>query len=260
MPQRRIGRAAERPTQMAKTTPLPARRERLSHAVMETLQAQIGSGALKPGDRLPTELQLVDRFGVSRTVVREAISGLRANGLVEPRQGQGVFVVGTAPRFDLTILSGDLASLTSVLELLELRAPLEIEAAGLAAMRRSPGQELAIRRAFDTLTTQIESGASTVKGDFDLHMAIVEATNNRVYVDVLKYLGEKTIPRSHLGAATQAHGEDYMQRVHAEHARIVRAISEQDPDLARNEMRQHLLGSQRRYRELLPAQAAKPLE
>lgn len=229
----------------------PVRRERLSHSVFEALQEQIAAGGLMPGDRLPTELQLIERFGVSRTVVREAISGLRANGLVEARQGQGVFVVGTRPRIDMNILSGDLAGIASVLELLELRAPLEIEAAGLAAMRRTAAQEIAIHRAFEALTATIRQGGETVKADFELHMAIVEAANNRFYVDVLRYLGEKTIPRSHLKAMPRPYGADYMERVHGEHARIVAAIGEQDADLARSEMRQHLIGSQRRYRALL---------
>ena len=228
----------------------PPRRERLSHSVLEALQAQIASGALRPGDQLPTELQLVSQFGVSRTVIREAVSGLRANGLVEARQGQGVFVLGTKPQIDMNILSGDLASIASILELLELRAPLEIEAAGLAAMRRSASQDLNIRHVFDSLTTAIANGEDAVKGDFALHMAIVEATNNRFYVDVLKFLGERTIPRSHLGITPQSYGADYLERVHSEHARIVMAISDQNPELAREEMRQHLLGSQRRYRAL----------
>lgn len=229
----------------------PARRERLSHVVIEELQRRIWSGALAPGDQLPTEQQLVSQFGVSRTVVREAVSGLRANGLVEARQGRGVFVIGKKTQIDMSILSGDLASLASVLELLELRAPLEIEAAGLAAMRRSASQELAIRVAFDNLTNKIARGEGAVSGDFDLHMAIVVATNNRFYVDVLKFLGQKTIPRSHLIGAPAVYAKDYLDRVHAEHSRIVDAISEQNPDLAREEMRRHLVGSQRRYRSLL---------
>jgi len=236
-------------------TAMPSRRERLSHAVIDELQRQILSGALAPGDQLPTELQLVEQFGVSRTVVREAVSGLRANGLVEARQGRGVFVTGQKTQIDMSILSGDLASLASVLELLELRAPLEIEAAGLAAMRRSASQELAIRVAFDNLTKNIANGDSSVSGDFDLHMAIVEATNNRFYVDVLKFLGKKTIPRGQLTDASAVYAQDYLERVHAEHSRIVAAICEQNPDLAREEMRRHLMGSQRRYRSLLTQSA-----
>ena len=253
------GRSEERATHMTETkSGEPSRRERLSHAVTEELQRQIASGALSPGDQLPTELQLVSQFGVSRTVIREAISGLRANGLVEARQGLGVFVTGTKTRMDMSILSGDLASLASVLELLELRAPLEIEAAGLAAMRRTASQELAIRVAFDNLTNKIARGESSAGGDFDLHMAIVEATNNRFYVDVLKFLGQKTIPRSQLTAGPTVYAKDYLDLVHAEHSRIVGAISEQNAELAREEMRRHLMGSQRRYRSLLTQSADPP--
>jgi GntR family transcriptional repressor for pyruvate dehydrogenase complex len=166
------------------------RRERLSHPLIEALQEKIFSGALSPGDQLPTEQQLVSEFGVSRTVVREAISGLRANGLVDARQGRGVFVTDRKVRFDLSVLSGDLGELGTILELLELRLPIEIEAAGLAAMRRSPAQEARIRLAFNRLGQSIDQGESAVGADFDLHIAIVEATNNHFYVDVLKFLGQ----------------------------------------------------------------------
>lgn len=236
----------------------PARRERLSNAVIEELQGRILSGALAPGDQLPTEQQLVSQFGVSRTVVREAVSGLRANGLVEARQGRGVFVIGKKSQIDISIFSGDVASLAAVLELLELRAPIEIEAAGLAAMRRSASQELAIRAAFDRLSDSIASGEGTVSGDFDLHMAIVEAANNRFYVDVLKFLGQKTIPRSQPIAASAVYAKDYLERVHAEHLFIVEAIGEQNADQAREGMRRHLVGSQRRYRSLLTSTTRSP--
>lgn len=227
------------------------RRQRLSHPLIETLQEKIFSGELGPGDQLPTEQQLVSEFGVSRTVVREAISGLRANGLVDARQGRGVFVTDRKLRFEFSAFGGDLGELGTILELLELRLPVEIEAAGLAAMRRSPAQEARIRLAFNRLAQSIEQGESAVGADFDLHMAIVEATNNHFYVDVLKFLGQKTIPRSQLSSGPASDPQGYLDLIQGEHARIVDAISEQDADRARAEMRTHLLGSLNRYRSLM---------
>jgi DNA-binding FadR family transcriptional regulator len=220
---------------------MPARRTRLSHAVTEELQRQITSGALVPGAQLPTEQQMVMQFGVSRTVVREAVSVLRANGLVEARQGSGVFVIGSKPKSP-GIFSEEIANLASTLELFEVRTPLETEAAGIAAMRRSVTQELAIQSALDRFNASIINSQSSLDADFELHVAIAEATNNRFYADALNFLARKTIARPYTP------DEDYLAAVSAEHSRIVSAISDQNPELAREEMRRHLAGSVRRFR------------
>lgn len=227
-----------------------ARRPRLSHAVTEELQRQIASGGLAPGARLPTEQQMVMQFGVSRTVIREAISTLRANGLVDVRQGSGVFVSGGGAKRAPAIFSDDLASLTSALELLEVRAPLEIEAAGIAAMRRSVAQELAIQSALERCNASIAENRPSTDADLELHAAIAEATNNRFYADALTFLARRTIPRPQApdSSASRACGADDRAAVGAEHGRIVAAISDQDPDGAREAMRRHLLGSVKRYR------------
>ncbi|WP_454858053.1 FadR/GntR family transcriptional regulator [Rhizobium binxianense] len=224
----------------------PVRRARLSHAIIEKLQKQIVTGALSPGDQLPTEQQLVMQFGVSRTVIREAISGLRANGLVEARQGSGMFVTGTTPPSGAELLSDDITSPASALELLEIRIPLEIEAAGLAAMRRSASQELAIRAAQGRFSDLAARGENTAAADFDLHAAIVEATNNHFYVDILSHLARRTIARG--TSAGSPYPQETLAKIDEEHTRIVEAISDQNSGLAREEMRAHLSGSLRRYR------------
>ncbi|WP_011578954.1 FCD domain-containing protein [Chelativorans oligotrophicus] len=221
---------------------MPARRTRLSHAVTEELQRQISTGALAPGAKLPTEQQMVIQFGVSRTVVREAVSALWANGLVEARQGSGVFVTGSKPHKSPGIFSEDMASLASALELFEVRMPLEIEAAGIAAMRRSVAQELAIQSALDHFKTSIINNQPPLEADLEFHMAIAEATNNHFYADALIFLARRTIARPHTS------DKDYLAAVSAEHSRIASAISDQNPELAREEMRRHLAGSIKRYR------------
>jgi len=221
---------------------MPARRTRLSHAVTEELQRQITTGALAPGAQLPTEQQMVMQFGVSRTVVREAVSALRANGLVEARQGSGVFVTGSKPQKSPGIFSEDIASLASTLELFEVRTPLEIEAAGIAAMRRSITQELAVQSALERLNTSIAHDQPYFDADLEFHMAIAEATNNRFYADALIFLARRTIARPHIT------DKDHLATVGTEHSRIASAISDQNPELAREEMRRHLAGSARRYR------------
>lgn len=112
--------------------------------VAEALRRAIQGGEYKPGDKLPSEARLTETHGVSRTVVREAIAALRSDGLVEPKRGAGVFVLEPAATPGLPFQNIDHARISSIIELLELRAAVEVEAAGLAATRRSPAQEEAI--------------------------------------------------------------------------------------------------------------------
>jgi GntR family transcriptional repressor for pyruvate dehydrogenase complex len=126
--------------------PQPLVVDRLSDRLAALLGAQIESGALRAGDRLPTEQQLATAHGVSRTVVREAVHQLKSRGLLRSRQGSGVYV--TAPpaaalKLDLSLI----ASLDDVMQLREVRRALEAETAALAAERATRLQVAALRRA-----------------------------------------------------------------------------------------------------------------
>src|SRR5215468_7116897 len=129
--------------------PLAAPRS-LTHVLIERLTAQITSGELAPGAQLPTEQELIAATGVSRTVVREAVAALRAEGLVITRQGVGAFVAET-PRRPFRIDGGDLQSLRDVIQVMELRTGVEVEAAGLAAERASATDLRAIRQAYEAI-------------------------------------------------------------------------------------------------------------
>ena len=118
--------------------PLPAPRY-LTSELVARLTDDITSGKIPPGSRLPTEQELIAATGVSRTVVREAVAALRADGLVITRQGVGAFVPENARR-PLRIDVDPLSPLRAVLDVMELRTGIEIEAAGLAAARGSASQ------------------------------------------------------------------------------------------------------------------------
>ena len=121
------------------------RKVSLTEKVISSLRREIESGNLTPGSKLPTEPALTEQFGVSRTVVREAIAALKADGLLEPRQGAGVFVLAPVPRKNSgSIFDVDFAQISDVLEILELRMAVEIEAAGLACARSSVAQQAKI--------------------------------------------------------------------------------------------------------------------
>lgn len=223
--------------------------------VIETLRARIASGALATGAKLPTEVELIREFGVSRTVIREAIAILSADGLVQPRQGAGVFVTertrGSAD--GLSSLLVDLPTrLSAVLNVLEVRMAVEIEAAALAAQRRSAAQEAEIREAYERFNADLMDGRPTGNADFAFHRSIAQATNNPFYVEMLDVLGRRTIPRDLVAAFAPefVQTRSYLETMQAEHGAILDAITLSDPAGAREAMRRHLGESQRRYQTL----------
>lgn len=223
-----------------------------------SLRHAISSGQYSPGQKLPSEVELTETHKVSRTVIREAVAALKSDGIVEVRQGAGIFVLD--PAFQVTPARiVDKARVSSDLEVLEVRAPLEIEAAGLAAARRSPAQEEAIFECHRQVLRCIEENESIREADLALHVAIAEATNNPLFRQHLEFHGTAVIPQSRpLPDPDFAEQTAYRRLIHKEHEAIVMAISDRDEEAARNAMRDHLRGSQARYRELLRNSRAIP--
>lgn len=229
------------------------RRPKLSERVVAAIRQQILSGAFPAGQKLPTESQLTDRFGVSRTVIREAMASLAADGFVEPRQGAGVFVLDR-PTAAFGQITAELGSkISHALNVIEVRMGIEIESAGLAAQRRNNAQLAAIQEAFFEFDRRLNLGEATGRNDFEFHKAIAAATSNPFYVEVLDALGMRAIPCD----ITSPWGTDsiltreYQQGLQEEHLAILRAISDGDPDRSRQAMRDHLTASQKRYRDRL---------
>ncbi|MGE7368435.1 FadR/GntR family transcriptional regulator [Neorhizobium sp. NPDC001467] len=235
--------------------PEPVRRRKLSERILVSLREDFLSGQLAIGNKLPTETQLADSFHVSRTVVREAIATLAAEGLVETRQGAGIFVLARQPSSTLTPTMADdrLGNISHALNVLEVRIALEMESAALAATRRSAAQEAQIQERFFEFEHQLEQGKPTGAADFAFHRAIAEATNNAFYVEVLDSLGSRTIPCdvSSPYATEDVLSFDYQTRLQREHLAILTAISTSDAAAARDAMRAHLAASQQRYRRRL---------
>jgi DNA-binding FadR family transcriptional regulator len=234
------------------TPPLPRRRLRtLALELVEVLGQRIREGHLASGDKLPTEAAIMDEFGVSRTVVREAISKLQASGLVDTRHGIGSFVRPLSEVGGHFRLAGEqIGTLHDVIALLELRIGLETEAAGLAAQRRSEAQLAVMRNALQAFGEAVAAGEDAVGSDFAFHLEIARATQNRHYAALMLDLGEPVIPRARLNGAevpTDAR-RDYLRRVNSEHESILDAIAAGDADAARAAMRTHLANSRERRR------------
>ncbi|CVI60157.1 MULTISPECIES: FadR/GntR family transcriptional regulator [Agrobacterium] len=229
----------------------------LAAKISSALRRDLSEGVFRPGDRLPSESELTREYSVSRTVVREAIAILRADGLVEARKGAGVFAVEVKPAKELPFNDLAVGRISSVIELLELRTVFEVESAGLAASRRSAVQVEAIVDAHRRVGDCLAAGLPTRDADFEFHLAIAQATQNRRFPEFLQLIRSGIIPRGELqGAAPGSRPKDYNLHLQEEHARIVDAIIEGDADAARQYMAAHLRGSLERYKVLLRSRTA----
>lgn len=222
----------------------------LTQKTVAALRLKIEKRELLPGDKLPTEQKLVDQFGVSRTVIREAVSNLKADGLLASRQGSGVFVL-EPPAQVIALLNENPQTIAEVIEALELRLAVEVGAAELAATRASPAQEASIHAAFSAFKQKVKSGKNSEKEDFAFHVAIAEAANNSKFVKFLTLIGSNAIPRSKLRkAANLPLDTDIEQQILIEHKAIMHAIDNQDAKAAQLAMHVHLSHGIKRYRKL----------
>lgn len=223
----------------------------LPQQTADKLRERIHHQGLKTGDKLPTEPNLMAEFSVSRTVLREAIATLKAEGLVEAKQGIGVFVAEPKPDL-LTVLRKSPQTLTDTIESLELRAAVELEAIALAVARCSAAQEADIYRCFDAYEKKVQNGESAEQEDFEFHLAIAKATNNQHFVDFLEVLGRRTIPRARLREEAGLPRDPEMDKsLNNEHKAILEAIVARDTKAAQQAIRNHLHNGCERYRKLM---------
>ncbi|MBU3058992.1 FadR/GntR family transcriptional regulator [Pseudomonas indica] len=232
--------------------PRPRRKHRsLAQELVAELSQQISDGVIKRGQKLPTESAIMEAQGVSRTVVREAISRLQAAGLVETRHGIGTFVLDTPSPSGFRIDPATIVTLRDVLAILELRISLEVESAGLAAQRRTDEQLAAMRAALDAMKQSAAHASDAVSSDFQFHLQIAKSTGNRYFTDIMTHLGTSIIPRTRVNSARISHDDQpsYLARLTREHEEIYEAIARQDSDAARAAMRLHLTNSRERLRQ-----------
>ncbi len=226
---------------------VPRRPRNLAQALVEEFSRRIGAGELKPGDRLPSEVELMESGGVSRSVVREALSRLQVAGLVETRRGIGTFVLNArgsaSPRLDPSTI----VTLQDVVAILDVRMSFEVEAAGLAALRRTETQLAALAEALARFERASDTGGSLVS-DFQFHLQIAHATNNRYYTEIVTHFGTSMFPRARLNtlAIARLDRQQAHSRLVGEHEHIYNAIARQDYDAARAAMRVHLANSRAR--------------
>ena len=223
--------------------------DRLSDRLALRLISQIESGAWQPGDRLPTEQQLAESHGVSRTVVREAVHQLKSKALVISRQGSGVYVAQTPVNRPLVFDPAVLESVQAVVHVVEVRRVLEGEIAALAAERATRAQIAALRRALKAIDTAVAAGHDGVAEDLAFHRVIGESTGNPQFRLLLGFLEQYLREGMRITRGNEARRIDFMQAVQHEHRALVEAIANRDATAARHYATQHIIRGEERLVE-----------
>jgi GntR family transcriptional regulator, transcriptional repressor for pyruvate dehydrogenase complex len=221
----------------ASLQPIP--RSPLYEQVVERLREFINAQQLRPGDRLMSERELAERLGVSRTSVRQALTALRVLGLVEIKHGDGVYLLRSPHDVIPSLASEIVGSEVDHPMIWEVREAIEVQAARLAARRRSKADLRAMRAALDLMETAIAGGDDGIQEDRRFHTAIVEAAGNPLLRQLTEQLAD-VIDRTSQASLTLAG----RPRVSLEaHRAILAAIEAQDEAAAAEEMRQHVMTS-----------------
>jgi GntR family transcriptional regulator, transcriptional repressor for pyruvate dehydrogenase complex len=225
----------------------------LSEKLAQALEASIRDGKLGMGEKLPTENALVEKYGVSRTVVREAFSRLKTLGLIETRQGSGAFVkaLPTPDAGKLKLIPD--GSVDAVLKVVEVRRALEAESASLAAERRTTKSLQKIKQAMRALDKAVANGGDGVTEDVAFHAAIAQAADNPFLLDTLAYLNQFLENATRVTRANEATRNDLEDAVRNEHLAIVKAIEAGDPKAARLAGTKHMLNAANRISNADPA-------
>ncbi len=226
---------------------------RLSDQVAQQLGAEIEAGRLAPGDRLPPESALALQFGVSRTVLREAVSRLKSLGLLASRQGSGVFVSARPPFQPLNFDARHGQSREAVVQMAEVRRALEAEVAALAAQRRSAADVRRLKQAVAALDKAVLAGGDGVEEDLRFHRALADAAHNPFLIGTLDYLAQFMRGAIRVTRANEARRSDFAAQVRQEHAAVVAAIEAGDPARARRAAARHMDNAIRRLQEADPA-------
>ncbi len=214
------------------------RTSRLYEQIVQQIEESILKGTLKAGDQLPAERELAQRFGVSRTAVREAVKALREKGVVEAYSGRGTFITdGTSQAvrqsFDLMVKIGQPEGST---DLAEVRSILEPGIAALAAERASEADRATLREAVAVMDRALKDADAYIEADLDFHLALAEAAANPLILSLIDSI--VGLLREQRLRIFRVEGGPERGQVH--HKRILDAMEKRDAGKARAAMKAHL--------------------
>ncbi len=212
------------------------RKTRLYEDIVQQFMKKIEDGELKAGDKLPTERELVEQLGVSRTSIREALRAMELLGVIESRVSEGTFVKPSGvDRAFLRLRGSDTADERRTLEMYEIRMLLEPYGAGLAARKRSERHLAELAGAVETMKREIAEGTRGREGDKRFHKILAEASGNGVLVSILSLCSEM-LASSIAVANAHVNANDIID----EHERMYEAVRQGEERTAERLMRAHL--------------------
>lgn len=219
--------------------------KRLADQAYSGIVEYITAQQMSVGDRLPSEVRLAEMFGISRTIIREALVRLASDGITEARRGAGSFVKNRPS--DRLIAYTNTDNLSATLGTYEVRFALETEAARIAATRRSAQDLLDIEDALEKLRTALMTNAPAHMEDMELHRRIILATANPAFLTAFEALYNEVDRIMQAGVdISRSRPPDVIVAMLREHEAIVDAIRAQDSDGASLAMRWHLAEGRKR--------------
>jgi GntR family transcriptional regulator, transcriptional repressor for pyruvate dehydrogenase complex len=211
---------------------------RLSDKVTEAIMRTIVSNRLKPGDALPPERELGKQFGVSRTVIREAIRALHAKGLLEVRSGSGARIVAVDSKTVRESMHHFVKGcMVDDAKVDEVRRVLEVAAAGIAAERATEADMERIDATLREMAESVDDPAASIEVDLEFHRAIARATHNELLGMLHDVIGELLVEARRRNFSL---GPPERRRVIEMHTAIRDRVAGHDPDAARQATRDHL--------------------
>jgi GntR family transcriptional repressor for pyruvate dehydrogenase complex len=219
-----------------------ARPQRLSEGVCADLERRIRSGEYAPGEQLPTEKLLSERFEVSRAVIREAVARLKADGLIESRQGSGAFVAARPRSLNFKVAGAE-ATQHNLEQVFELRTLVEMTVAELAARRRTEADLAAMEQQLAAMDEALQCDGDGSQADDEFHSTIAAATHNPLVQRFVEFLGQHFSESRQLAWQDEARASDSSATAQAEHHALFAAISAEEPAAARVAAHAHLSGA-----------------
>lgn len=228
----------------------------LPERLVDAIVADIAKGTYAAGDKLPIEPALCAHYGVSRTVLREAMARLKSDGLIDTQQGRGSFVLAPSARTPFRFDAPLAHSTQSILELAELRLGVEGTAAALAAQRRTPRQLARLKQCLALMAQALETGASGSEADLEFHRTIADATGNGHYRLFMEYLRRFYAVAIEVSRSSSAQADGLSERAQEEHRAVYQAIADRDPEAAEKAVKHHIRAAAERLSAAAAAAAA----
>ncbi|EST55052.1 hypothetical protein T458_08985 [Brevibacillus panacihumi W25] len=228
----------------------PIKKKRLFEEIIFAIEQYIQEEKIQPGERLPSENELSSIFNVSKTAVREAMSVLSANGIIETRPGSGIFLKDIHGDSIILRVTSNLMEKRELNEVLEFRRGFEVEAAGLAAEKGMKKDLLKIKDCNEELLKAVQNGSTGLEEDYLFHYSIILASQNSIYIDFFKAVSTKIKEVIRISKMHSMKEPNRFMQAYDEHQSIVDAILQGDSEAASRSMREHLLWNERKIWEI----------